>query len=109
MPALQLGHAHTSAITGVGIEELRQRIQDAVSGIHRETPATIRLRAGISKAGESLAYVQKNMTGCDGVSPDEALLAVLLRQAIDSLGEVTGAVVGTDILDRVFSRHCIGK
>ena len=49
------------------------------------------------------------MTGCDGGSLDEALLAVLLRQAIDSLGEVTGAVVGTDILDRVFSRHCIGK
>ena len=103
------GCIYTSAITGVGIEELRQRIQDAVSVIHRETPATIRLRAGISKAGESLAYVQKNMTGCDVVSPDEALLAVLLRQAIDSLGEVTGAVVGTDILDRVFSRHCIGK
>ena len=103
------GCIRTSARTGIGIEALRLRILDAVSAIHRETPATIRLRAGISKANESLVHAEKNITGCDGGSPDEALLAVLLRQAIDSLGEVTGAVVGTDILDRVFSRHCIGK
>lgn len=103
------GCIRTSARTGIGVEALRRRILDAVSAIHRETPATIRLRAGISKANESLVHAEKNMTGCDGGSPDEALLAVLLRQAIDSLGEVTGAVVGTDILDRVFSRHCIGK
>ena len=103
------GCIRTSARTGIGIEALRRRILDAVSAIHRETPATIRLRAGISKANESLVHAEKNITGCDGGSPDEALLAVLLRQAIDSLGEVTGAVVGTDILDRVFSRHCIGK
>jgi tRNA modification GTPase len=47
--------------------------------------------------------------GPDSLPADEALLAVLLRQAIDALGEVTGAVIGTDIIDRVFSRHCIGK
>ena len=103
------GCIHTSAVTGLGVEELRRRILDTVSTIHRETPATTRLRAGISEARESLFHAEKDLANCDGVPPDEALLAILLRQAIDALGEVTGAVVGTDILDRVFSRHCIGK
>jgi len=99
----------TSVKTGVGIEKLRQRILETVSSLDRATPATIRLRVGLESARESLVQAEKSMTGCDGLPPDEALLAVLLRHAIDSLGEVTGAVVGTDILDRVFSRHCIGK
>ena len=99
----------TSVKSGVGVDLLRQRILDVVSGLNRSTPATIRLRAGIHSARESLVQAEKSLTGCDGLPPDEALLAVLLRHAIDALGEVTGAVVGTDIIDRVFSRHCIGK
>ena len=99
----------TSVKAGVGVEKLRQRILEIVSSLDRATPATIRLRAGLESARESLVQAEKSMTGCDGLPPDEALLAVLLRHAIDALGEVTGAVVGTDILDRVFSRHCIGK
>lgn len=102
-------HILTSVKSGVGIDRLRQRILEKVSLLNRATPATIRLRAGITSARESLVQAEKSMTGCDGLPPDEALLAVLLRHAIDKLGEVTGAVVGTDILDRVFSRHCIGK
>ncbi len=99
----------TSVKAGVGVEKLRQRILKIVSSLDRATPATIRLRAGLESARESLVQAEKSMTGCDGLPSDEALLAVLLRHAIDALGEVTGAVVGTDILDRVFSRHCIGK
>ena len=99
----------TSVKAGIGIEKLRQRILEMVSSVDRATPATIRLRVGLESARESLVQAEKSMAGCDGLPPDEALLAVLLRHAIDALGEVTGAVVGTDILDRVFSRHCIGK
>jgi len=99
----------TSVKAGVGIEKLRQRILELVSSVDPATPATIRLRVGLESARESLVQAEKSMAGCDGLPPDEALLAVLLRHAIDALGEVTGAVVGTDILDRVFSRHCIGK
>jgi tRNA U34 5-carboxymethylaminomethyl modifying GTPase MnmE/TrmE len=36
-------------------------------------------------------------------------VAVHLRSAVDALAEVTGATIGTDLLDRIFSRHCIGK
>ena len=37
------------------------------------------------------------------------VFAIELRLALDHLGEITGAVVTDDILDRVFSRFCIGK
>jgi tRNA U34 5-carboxymethylaminomethyl modifying GTPase MnmE/TrmE len=40
---------------------------------------------------------------------DEAVVAGLLHQAVASLGEVTGVEIGTDLIDRIFSRHCIGK
>jgi tRNA U34 5-carboxymethylaminomethyl modifying GTPase MnmE/TrmE len=40
---------------------------------------------------------------------DEAVVAGMLHEAIDALGDVTGTVIGTDLLDRIFSRHCVGK
>jgi len=47
--------------------------------------------------------------GSEGVDVDEAILAGHLRRAADALAEVTGAEIGTDLVDRIFSRHCIGK
>jgi tRNA modification GTPase len=37
------------------------------------------------------------------------LLALELRGALDELGEMVGAVYSDDLLDRIFSRFCIGK
>ena len=39
----------------------------------------------------------------------DELLAVELREAVDHLGRIVGAVYTDDILDRIFSRFCIGK
>jgi len=44
-----------------------------------------------------------------GVGRDEAVVAGCLRRAAADLGEITGAEMGNDIIDRIFSRHCIGK
>jgi len=35
--------------------------------------------------------------------------ALNLREASEALGEVTGRVTSQDVLDRIFSRFCIGK
>ena len=35
--------------------------------------------------------------------------ALDLRMATDALGEVCGGVAAQDVLDRIFSRFCIGK
>jgi tRNA modification GTPase len=37
------------------------------------------------------------------------LIAVEIRQAIDELGKLVGAVISEDILDRIFRRFCVGK
>jgi tRNA modification GTPase len=39
----------------------------------------------------------------------DELVAAELRLALDELGQVVGAVYTDDVLDRVFSRFCIGK
>jgi tRNA modification GTPase len=36
-------------------------------------------------------------------------VALELREALAAVGEVTGEVVGEDILARIFSRFCVGK
>ena len=45
----------------------------------------------------------------EGVADDELLAAVEIREALDGLGAVMGTVYTDDILDRVFSKFCIGK
>jgi tRNA modification GTPase len=37
------------------------------------------------------------------------LLALELREALNEVGEMVGAVWTDDLLDRIFSRFCIGK
>jgi tRNA modification GTPase len=37
------------------------------------------------------------------------ILAVELRRAVVTLGEVAGENVSEEVLDRVFARFCIGK
>jgi tRNA modification GTPase len=37
------------------------------------------------------------------------LLALEIRGALDQLGEMVGAVYTDDLLERIFSRFCIGK
>ena len=39
----------------------------------------------------------------------DELIAVELREAVDHLGRIAGRVFTDDILDRIFSRFCIGK
>ena len=39
----------------------------------------------------------------------EELAAAEIRVALDELGKVAGAVYTEDVLDRIFSRFCIGK
>jgi tRNA U34 5-carboxymethylaminomethyl modifying GTPase MnmE/TrmE len=47
--------------------------------------------------------------GLAGGPAEEPLLAEALLAAIDAIGMVTGHTIGTDLLDRIFSRHCVGK
>jgi len=37
------------------------------------------------------------------------LIAPLLREAVNALGEITGEVSTADLLEEMFTRFCVGK
>jgi len=99
----------TSAATGAGLETLRSAIAAIIRGqeVDGNLPAGTAARCRGSLLGAEAALRAASETLIDG-GGDE-LVAVDLRMAVDELGRVVGAVVTDDILDRIFSRFCIGK
>jgi len=100
----------TSAATGVGIRELKAAICAAVLrvfGPQGEIVAGTAVRCGESLrlAAASLDRARAAVTAGLG----EELIAMEVRVALNELGKVAGAVYTEDVLDRIFSRFCIGK
>ena len=100
----------TSVVTGVGLESLAAAIDAAVASLSPPTSATLRMRVAAAVAMRALAEARSLVLEvAAGEGADEAVLAGSLRAAADALAEATGAAIATDLLDRIFSRHCIGK
>ena len=100
----------TSSKTGAGIEQLRAAIATALCSPHHESGQTTsdtarRCRGMLHQAAECLARAGKLAADRSG----EELIAAEIRLALDLLGKVTGTVYTDDVLDRIFSRFCIGK
>jgi tRNA modification GTPase len=97
----------TSGVTGVGLTSLRRLLAERA----RQRPR--------SALGSSLARCRHHVGAClDHLRAAHRLaleedppefLAVELRGTLDQLGEMVGAVYSDDLLDRIFSRFCIGK
>jgi tRNA modification GTPase len=104
MPAGQF----TSSRTGQGLAELRRQIGEALSSHAAEAvgPAATAARCGDSLRRAQAGLEQARLAAGRG-APE--LAAAELRTALDALGEVVGAVYTEDLLDRIFSRFCIGK
>ncbi len=103
-----------SAKSGIGMENLVERIQQAVLGTEsacrqEQTGGVIvsrvRHRDSLAKARQSLGQASTGLK--EGLPFD--LVSVDLRVALDHIGEITGHVSTEDILDRVFREFCIGK
>jgi tRNA modification GTPase len=99
----------TSAATGAGLEALKKAVADALrrqaadGDLHASTAA--RCQESLARASQALQSASATL----GLGGGDELAAIDLRQAIDELGKVVGAVVTDDILDRIFRRFCIGK
>jgi tRNA modification GTPase len=99
----------TSALSRQGIETLRRELREraiAAAGGRGEAVAgtAARCRESLRLAGESLAQARRVASG----GQDE-LVAAELHIALAELGKVVGAVYTDDVLDRIFSRFCVGK
>lgn len=99
-----------SAINGEGIAELRSAIADHLQNRRRGSRELVSSTAARSRESlrQTLDALERAMDSAKLGIGDE-LTAIEIRSALDHLGEIVGAVYTDDILDRVFSRFCIGK
>ena len=99
-----------SALIGTGIVKLKNQIfkevVDSTQSIssHSIIP-NVRHHTALEK---SYQHVQHVIDGLRQKHPPE-LVAIDIRDALDQLGEILGISIDTDVLDRIFSRFCIGK
>jgi tRNA modification GTPase len=100
----------TAAAYNQGIDTLEQAIletvkSDNVQAADLDLAINQRQAAALTRAKTALEQVQ-------GTVADQLPLdfwSIDLRGAIQALGEVTGEEVTESVLDRIFSRFCIGK
>lgn len=97
----------TSAATGRGLEELKAELGRRAK--ERPEPA---LAPSLSRCRHHvdacLACLRRAHAVVLHEDPPE-ILALEIRSTLDELGAMVGAVFTDDLLDRIFSRFCIGK
>lgn len=99
-----------SAKTGEGIDELADKIKEMYEwgkiGQNDEPVITnMRHTAALCKAKESLENI---ISGAEEDIPSD-ILSIDLNDAIEALGEITGATVSEDIVSEIFHNFCVGK
>jgi tRNA modification GTPase len=100
----------TSSISGLGLAQLQQAVADRLThlaGVPGDVVAgtAARCRDSLDRAlgslDAALAAVDQDV--------GEEFVAGEIRVGLEELGRIAGAVYTDDILDRIFSRFCIGK
>jgi tRNA modification GTPase len=101
---------NSSITTGVGIEELIETIKDMFYKedikIESEVVLTnIRHKDMLLKAYKSILELEEEIALNEPID----CLEVDIKDAWESLGQITGQSITEDILDKIFSEFCIGK
>ena len=99
---------HLSAVTGAGEAELVQALLERCGALSDGSLllALNQRQADLARAAAA-ALKRSEQVAADGLPWD--FWTIDLRQAIHSLGEITGEELTESVLDRIFSRFCIGK
>jgi tRNA modification GTPase len=111
-PPDQLGAAVVlvSAKTGMGLAELVDRCASILAGSTSDGAEILGTTA--ARCRESLARCRESLTRAAAAAESrlgDEIVALELRESLEHLGRVLGTVYTDDILDRIFSRFCIGK
>ncbi len=99
-----------SALSQEGIDRLEAKIvemaqTEAIGAANLDLAINQRQAAALTQATAALQRVQETIAG----DLPWDFWTIDLRTAIKSLGEVTGEELVESVLDRIFSRFCIGK
>src|SRR5262249_52883891 len=97
----------TSTVTGAGLKELK-----ALLANRAHAAVTLALAPSLSRCRHHVDSCLTHLRNAHAAvlfnDPGE-ILALELHGALNDLGELVGAIHTDDLLDRVFSRFCIGK
>ncbi len=113
------GGVVTSAVTGEGLDELREALTAAVDangwiGGARVAPVLLaRHRDAIAHAQERIGTARELAQVCANAGERSAepaeVIASDLRGALDALGTVAGRRTPDDVLAALFAKFCVGK
>lgn len=100
----------TSALTGSGLDELREEMVAMALGgkvVSSDAPLVTnpRHKGALARSESRLAQAVKDFR--EGMPED--FVAINLTSALKALGEITGETVGEELLETIFSRFCVGK
>ena len=94
-----------SAETGEGLASLRHAIAVRVAPEQESALVTnARHIEALQLAAASVAEAQQNAGGAE-----LELVATDLREALSALGQITGRTAAADLIERIFSKFCVGK
>jgi tRNA modification GTPase len=99
-----------SALTGQGVDELRDAIKDRVintSGGHTDAllAPNLRHKVAIESASESF---RRGAIAVKERMPWE-IVAFELKSGLEALGDIIGETTSEEVLEKIFSDFCIGK
>ena len=100
-----------SAKDNIGIEDMEERIYSYIVEENVEDSSekliitNIRHKAALEKTKDAIRNIFETIDA--GMPMD--LISVDLKEALDSLSEITGEISSEDILDHVFGNFCVGK
>lgn len=98
------------AATGTGLGDLRAEIR--LQLLNQPTGACELVGSTAARSKESLRSSLQALERAEHATRlrlGDEFTAIEIREALDQLGHIIGAVYTDDILDRIFSRFCIGK
>ena len=100
---------YISAKSGLGIDKLRTRLREVTDTTQLSSGSIVvsnmRHYSALNKASEALADAREAMM----MNISSELLSEDIRRILHHLGEITGEITTTDILQTIFSKFCIGK
>jgi len=100
-----------SARDNIGIEDMEERIYSYIVEENIEDSSekliitNIRHKTALEKTKDAIRNIFETIDA--GMPMD--LISVDLKEALDSLSEITGEISSEDILDHVFGNFCVGK
>ena len=100
-----------SAKDNIGIEDMEERIYSYIVEENVEDSSekliitNIRHKTALEKTKDAIKNIFETIDA--GMPMD--LISVDLKEALDSLSEITGEISSEDILDHVFGNFCVGK